>query len=93
MCARTCTRSWKRKGVKVIANASPTRIEKIGDRLKVHLSNGESASGDKVLFATGREPNTQGLGLEKAGVKLNDKGAVAVNENSQIQRAAYLRGW
>lgn len=73
----------KRKGVKVIANASPTRIEKIGDRLTVHLSNGESASGDKVLFATGREANTQGLGLEKAGVKLNDKGAVAVNEHSQ----------
>ncbi len=73
----------KRKGVKVIANASPTRIEKTGDRLKVHLSNGESASGDKVLFATGREPNVKGLGLEKAGVKLNAKGAVAVNENSQ----------
>lgn len=73
----------KRKGVKVIANASPTRIEKTGDKLKVHLSNGESASGDKVLFATGREPNVKGLGLEKAGVKLNAKGAVAVNENSQ----------
>jgi glutathione reductase (NADPH) len=73
----------KRKGVKVIANASPTRIEKIGDRLTVHLSNGESASGDKVLFATGREPNTHGLGLEKAGVKLNDKGDVLVDENSR----------
>ena len=35
------------------------------------------------MFATGRKPNVNGLGLEAAGVKLNDKGAIAVNEFSQ----------
>lgn len=73
----------KRKGVKVIANAAPTRIEKAGEKLTVHLSNGETASGDKVLFAIGRVPNTQGLGLEKAGVKINEHGDIVVDENSQ----------
>lgn len=73
----------KRKGVKVITNASPTKIEKDGDKFTVHFSNGETASGDKVLFAVGRDPHTAGLGLEKAGVKVNAKGAVVVDENSR----------
>lgn len=73
----------KRKGVKVITNATPRKIEKVGDKLTVHFSNGETASGDKVLFATGRDPNVKGLGLEKAGVKLNERGAIAVDEHSR----------
>jgi glutathione reductase (NADPH) len=73
----------KRKGISVITNATPLRIEKAGGRLTTHLSNKESVTADKVLFAIGREPNTRGLGLEKAGVKLNEKGAVAVDEYSR----------
>ncbi len=73
----------KRKGVKVITNATPRKIEKVGGKLTVHFSNGETASGDKVLFATGRDPNVKGLGLEKAGVKLNARGAIAVDEHSR----------
>ena len=38
---------------------------------------------DVVMFATGREPYVEGLGLETAGVKLNDKGAVAVDDYSR----------
>jgi glutathione reductase (NADPH) len=73
----------KRKGVKVITNASPKAIAKDGGKLKVMLSNGESVTADKVLFAVGREPHTRGLGLEKAGVKVNDKGAVEVDAFSR----------
>lgn len=73
----------KRKGVKVITNASPRKIEKTADGLTVHFSNNEAASGDKVLLAVGREPNTRELGLDKAGVKLNDKGAVQVDAYSR----------
>jgi glutathione reductase (NADPH) len=36
-----------------------------------------------VIYATGRKPNTQALGLEQAGVKLNDNGAVVVNDDYQ----------
>ena len=73
----------KRKGVKVITNASPKRIKKDGGKLTAELSNGESITADKILFAVGREPHTKGLGLEKAGVKLNDKGAVIVDDSSR----------
>jgi glutathione reductase (NADPH) len=73
----------KRKGVKVITNASPTRIVKAGGKLSMALSNGESVTADKVLFAVGREPYTRGLGLDKAGVEVNDKGAVVVDDYSR----------
>jgi len=73
----------KRKGVKVITNASPKAIAKEDGKLTVTLSNGENVTADKVLFAVGREPHTRGLGLEKAGVKVNDKGAVEVDGYSR----------
>jgi glutathione reductase (NADPH) len=73
----------KRKGIAVITMANPVRIEKAGDKLTTHFSNGEKVTADKVLFATGREPNTGGMGIDKAGVKLNDRGAVIVDEYSR----------
>jgi glutathione reductase (NADPH) len=57
----------------------PTRIEKRGDGLHVALSNGEWLVVDQVLAATGRKPNTRGLGLEKVGVELDEVGAVKVD--------------
>ena len=77
----------KRKGVTVITHASPKAIAKDDGKLKVTLSNGESVTADKVLFAVGREPHTRGLGLEKAGVKVNDKGAVEVDGYSRSSTA------
>jgi len=59
-----------------------TRIEQ-GGGLRVTLSSGEHVDTDQVLFAVGRHPNTRGLGLERAGVKLDNAGAVIVDEYSQ----------
>jgi glutathione reductase (NADPH) len=73
----------KRKGVKVVTNATPKSISKKDGKLLMQLSNGESVTADKVLYAVGREPLTSGLGLEKAGVNINDKGAVIVDEYSR----------
>ncbi len=49
----------------------------------VSFSNGEEATFDKVMFATGRHPNTKGLGLDELGVKLDQTGAVVVDEYSR----------
>jgi glutathione reductase (NADPH) len=38
---------------------------------------------DCVLFATGRSPNTDGLGLDSAGVEMDDKGAIVVDEDNK----------
>jgi glutathione reductase (NADPH) len=50
---------------------------------RVKLSNGQSLEAGVVLFATGRAPNVEGLGLEAAGVRLTEKGAVAVDNWSR----------
>ncbi|MEC8580751.1 MAG: FAD-dependent oxidoreductase [Pseudomonadota bacterium] len=49
----------------------------------VKATNGKTKVFDAVLFATGRKPNTDGLGLEEIGVKLGRKGEVVVDEYSQ----------
>jgi glutathione reductase (NADPH) len=74
----------KRKGVSIITRASPKKLEKLPDgRVRTHLTNGEHVDADVVLMAVGRRPHTKGLGLEKAGVKLSDNGAVLVDQHSR----------
>jgi glutathione reductase (NADPH) len=73
----------ERRGVKVILGCEHTRLEKTAGGLVSHLTSGHSLEHDVVLFATGRAPNTSGLGLEKAGVALNEKGAVVVDKYSR----------
>lgn len=51
-----------------------------GDGVVVHLADGSQVTGDALLVATGRKPATEGLGLEKAGVELTDRGFVATDE-------------
>ncbi|QNA82638.1 glutathione-disulfide reductase [Sphingomonas sp. So64.6b] len=51
--------------------------------LTVKMSNHEPVTVDAVMFATGREPMTNGLGLETAGVELDAKGAVKVDEDNR----------
>jgi glutathione reductase (NADPH) len=73
----------ERAGVRLTMKTTLTKMEKSGGALRVTLSTGEHVDTDQVLFAVGRHPNTKGLGLERAGVKLDSSGAVIVNEFSQ----------
>jgi glutathione reductase (NADPH) len=66
----------------------PTQIERRGGALHVSLSNGETIEVDQVLAATGRAPNTRGLGLDAAGVALGAKGAIKVDERSATSVAS-----
>ena len=72
----------ERAGLKLTMKTTLTRIEE-GAALRVTLSNGETVEADAVLHAIGRVPHTTGLGLDKAGVKLDEAGAVIVDEFSQ----------
>jgi glutathione reductase (NADPH) len=68
----------------VALSCEHTRIEKKPDGTLVsHTADGLVLESEQVMFATGREPYVEGLGLEKAGVKLNDKGAVEVDAFSR----------
>jgi glutathione reductase (NADPH) len=73
------------KGIQFRFNAPFERIEKRDDgTLRVHLGDGNPPIDcDLLLFATGRQPNTEGLGLEALGVALGRHGAVQVNAESR----------
>jgi glutathione reductase (NADPH) len=59
------------------------RIDKTSDGFRATLSHGEAVSCDVVMIATGRAPNTAGLGMERAGVALAANGAVLVDAQSR----------
>jgi glutathione reductase (NADPH) len=72
------------KGIDFRFNANFRSIEKRADgTLLVSMSNHDDMEVDCVLFATGRVPNTGGLGLEQVGVELTGRGAVKVDEYSK----------
>ena len=72
----------RKKGVDVRVATHVASIEPRGasGRLKVSLTDGSVHEVDQLLAATGRVPNTQGLGLAEVGVKLADNGAVCVDD-------------
>jgi glutathione reductase (NADPH) len=78
----------RHRGIEIVTGATPVRID---SQLKSHnldqriveLSDGRAITCDLVMFATGRAPNTKGLGLEAAGVRLGSKGEVAVDATSR----------
>ena len=72
------------KGIEYRFNASFNRIEKREDgRLLVDMEGCDDIEADAVLFAIGRLPNTQGLGLDEVGVALGERGEVKVDEHSR----------
>ena len=73
----------ERGGTQLTMKATLTKLEKQDQAIRATLSTGEQVDADVVLYAIGRDPNTEGLGLERAGVKLDDAGAVIVDEFSQ----------
>jgi len=73
----------EKRGVKVILGCQHTSIEKTETGLVSHLGNGMTMEHDVIMFATGRVPYVKGLGLENAGVELNDEGAIAVDPLSK----------
>ncbi|MGK4002507.1 glutathione-disulfide reductase [Sorangium sp. So ce1036] len=70
----------QKKGLDLRLGASVERIERRGAELCATLADGAELAADCVLYATGRVPNTKGLGLEEVGVKLDADGAVVVDD-------------
>ncbi|EME69014.1 glutathione reductase [Paramagnetospirillum caucaseum] len=71
------------KGVTLRTTTQVRAIERRGHGYGVELSDGQILDADLVMYATGRVPNTEGLGLEQAGVMLNSKGAIMVDALSR----------
>ena len=73
----------EKKGIKVICEDTFTSIEKTGNGLVGHTKQGRAIDADQIMFAIGRNPNTDGLGLEKAGVATEKNGSVIVDGYSK----------
>ena len=70
-------------GVNLSLGCDVMEIEKHDEGIWVKATNGKNRHYDAVMYATGRKPNSQGLGLEDIGVKLGRKGEILVDEWSQ----------
>lgn len=58
----------------------PSKIERIGDSARVTCENGAVYESEALLYALGREASVKGLGIEKAGVAINESGYIPVNQ-------------
>jgi NAD(P) transhydrogenase len=65
--------------IRLILGVGAEGVKRVDGRLRVTLSTGTVLDGDAVLFAAGRTPNTEGLGLEQAGVRLDARGRIVVD--------------
>lgn len=78
--SRLIERRLKKLGVKVYTGTRVEGVERGEGLARVSLSNGQTLETDIVLVAVGRKPNTQGIGLERAGVKVDERGFIRVDE-------------
>ena len=69
----------RQKGINLLFNTRINSIDRQGNRYLVNSPDTTGITTDLIMYATGRRPNTDGLGLDTAGVKLNDKGAIEVD--------------
>jgi NAD(P) transhydrogenase len=69
----------ERRGVQLVLGADAQGVRRVNGRLAVTLSTGSGLDAGAVLFAAGRSPNSGGLGLEEAGVRLDPQGRIVVD--------------
>lgn len=79
------SRAYRKLGVKVLTGTKVETIDDSGDKVKVTVSpaaggDQQVLEADKVLQAIGFAPRTEGYGLDVAGVKLTDRGAIEIDE-------------
>ena len=84
---------FKRRGMTVLSRSRAESVERRGEGVVVTLSDGSTVEGSHCLMAVGSVPNTEGLGLSEAGVRLADGGFVEVDRVSRTSaRGVYAAG-
>ena len=78
----TVAKSYRKRGIEVIAGAKVTKAEVTKDKVILSIEAGgkaQTVEAEKVLMAAGRAVNTENMGFKEAGVQLTDRGFVKVN--------------
>ncbi len=82
-----------RRGMKVLSKSRMASVERHGDSVTVTLTDGRTVEGSHCILALGSVPRTQDMGLEEAGVALDDAGFVEVDRVSRTSaRGVYAAG-
>jgi pyruvate/2-oxoglutarate dehydrogenase complex dihydrolipoamide dehydrogenase (E3) component len=91
--ARVLQDVFAREGVHVMAKSRAAAVRRDGDQVTVTLTDGRQVTGSHCLLAVGSVPNTEGLGLEKAGVETDERGFITVDKVSRTtSRGVYAAG-
>lgn len=80
---RVVQKKLQKLNVEIMTGVSVKSLKKNPKNVEVQFSNDQKKTFDKVLVTIGRTPNTDSLGLEKAGVRLDPKGFITVNDRRQ----------
>jgi pyruvate/2-oxoglutarate dehydrogenase complex dihydrolipoamide dehydrogenase (E3) component len=72
--------AFRKEGIDLELGAKPARVSGRAGEISVGLSSGKELRGSHLLIATGRRPNTDDLGCEKAGVALDSKGFIVTDD-------------
>ncbi|MFP5461902.1 MAG: glutathione-disulfide reductase [Gammaproteobacteria bacterium] len=75
--------AMKEAGIEIRTMQTIASIERSGTGYRLEMEGGQAIETDLVMLATGRVPNVQGLGLEHAGVELDERGAIRVGLDSR----------
>ena len=70
----------EKTGLPLHTHKVPVKLEETEQGITIHFEDGSSHTASQVIWATGRRPNVNGLELEKAGVTLNERGFIQVDE-------------
>lgn len=91
--ARVLQEVFERRGIEIISRARAVSARRDGDGVVVGLEDGREVRGSHVLMAVGSIPNTADIGLDSAGVAVNDRGHVQVDKVSRTSaRGIYAAG-
>jgi dihydrolipoamide dehydrogenase len=84
---------FKRRGMTVMSRTRMESVHRSGDGVRVTLTDGRVVEGSHCLLALGSVPNTGGMGLQEAGVELDDGGFIRVDGVSRTSlRGVYAAG-
>ena len=85
--------AFTRSGMEVMSRSRAASVRRAGDGVAVTLTDGRVVEGSHCLLAVGSVPNTDGIGLEAAGVATDDRGFITVDRVSRTSaRGVYAAG-
>lgn len=74
----------RENGIEIHTSTTVLKVDP--GKCEAKLSNGKSVEADRILIAVGRKPNTQGLGVERIGIELGERGEIIVDDRMQTSQ-------